>query len=500
MLPQMDHSVHIEPPTFSSNGPVLTTDSQMSTSTRACRKFPYNSARRRPSIYGLPLSYDDPLAALPSASSFPTITQPTPSCSGQIIASHHLFPGPPPSCYSRPCPSSMKIPKPPGEVGRPGRGGYNLRKTLGWSRQDYDNVKTIAKYDFVARYDNNWVIDDFVRCQLKYQRTVIKNRNRRREISTITDGVAIQNAACRFHKSLKYFGDLPLSGKAFAPSRQVFITVSEPSESHLRILRTVLKFPVELGGAQNTGYILSTPIRLIIILKWTNIQAWSFSGQSFGSELARIMIGITYITVQHCTFFLYQNYQKASMGLGLAAASTLAYQSKKLQFQWGQIQKPMFFESPCSSRAYVLVKDIGQLALSSLTLVAHIALIAIMMCEPSHNKALQWILSSIPALNIDMVNSPRTVLHVTFIVQVLANSDELLSGTNGEPPLDLDEVMEDVDNIMDVDKDDYKQVAEEEDKMDIDVVLVNTSHLTQIDLLVEHFSTVMCPGYWMDDM
>ncbi|KAJ3808964.1 hypothetical protein F5876DRAFT_66867, partial [Lentinula aff. lateritia] len=137
--------------------------------------------------------------------------------------------------------------------------------------------------------------------------------------------------------------------------------------------------------------------------------------------------------------------------------------------------------------------------------------IAIMMCELSHNKALQWIWSSSPALDIDMVNSPRTVLHVTFIVQVLANtsnktnhllapSDELLSGTNGGPPLDPDEVMDDVDNIMDVDEDDYKQVAEEEDKMGIDIVLVNTSHLTQMDLLVEHFSTVMCPGYWMDDI
>ncbi|KAJ3804126.1 hypothetical protein F5876DRAFT_83729 [Lentinula aff. lateritia] len=201
MPPQMDHSVHIEPPTFFSNGRVFTADSQMSTSTRACRKFPYDSARRRPSTYGLPL---------PSASSFPVISQPTPSYSGQITASHHLFPGPPPSCYSRPCPS-MKIPKPPGEVGRPGRGGYNLRKILGWSRQDYDNLKTIAKFDFVARYDNNWVIDDFVRCQLKYQRTVTKNRNRRRETSTITDGIAIQNAVYRFHKSLKYFGDFQRS-------------------------------------------------------------------------------------------------------------------------------------------------------------------------------------------------------------------------------------------------------------------------------------------------
>lgn len=34
-----------------------------------------------------------------------------------------------------------KIPKPNGEVGRPGRGGYNLRIALGWEDERYDKVK-----------------------------------------------------------------------------------------------------------------------------------------------------------------------------------------------------------------------------------------------------------------------------------------------------------------------------------------------------------------------
>ena len=29
------------------------------------------------------------------------------------------------------------IPKPPGEVGRPSRGGYTLKKELGWPEKDY---------------------------------------------------------------------------------------------------------------------------------------------------------------------------------------------------------------------------------------------------------------------------------------------------------------------------------------------------------------------------
>jgi hypothetical protein len=35
------------------------------------------------------------------------------------------------------------IPKPQGEAGRPGRGGYNLQETLGWSDIDYKKLKVI---------------------------------------------------------------------------------------------------------------------------------------------------------------------------------------------------------------------------------------------------------------------------------------------------------------------------------------------------------------------
>lgn len=33
-----------------------------------------------------------------------------------------------------------KIPKPPGEASRPGRGGYTLRVVLGWNPKDYKKV------------------------------------------------------------------------------------------------------------------------------------------------------------------------------------------------------------------------------------------------------------------------------------------------------------------------------------------------------------------------
>ncbi|KAJ3754966.1 hypothetical protein F5878DRAFT_664938 [Lentinula raphanica] len=101
------------------------------------------------------------------------------------------------------------IPKPPGEAGRPGRGGYNLQKVLGWSKADYDEVKdfikilvrrldcsipftehslfeidsirtkAIARFKFLALYSNDWVVDDFIRSRLKYERTLMRNRMKR---------------------------------------------------------------------------------------------------------------------------------------------------------------------------------------------------------------------------------------------------------------------------------------------------------------------------------
>ncbi|KAL5511026.1 hypothetical protein ACEPAG_3745 [Sanghuangporus baumii] len=45
------------------------------------------------------------------------------------------------------CESSSLIRKPPGEVGRPGRGGYNLQKTLrdlGWSTKSFEKKKKVV--------------------------------------------------------------------------------------------------------------------------------------------------------------------------------------------------------------------------------------------------------------------------------------------------------------------------------------------------------------------
>ncbi|KAJ3779647.1 hypothetical protein GGU10DRAFT_382084 [Lentinula aff. detonsa] len=81
-----------------------------------------------------------------------------------------------------------KIEKPLGEVGRPGWGGYNLEAALDWPRSQLKRVKTIwtapsvflinpwsdwrglAKFPFLANYRRLWVVDDIIRCRLKYEK------------------------------------------------------------------------------------------------------------------------------------------------------------------------------------------------------------------------------------------------------------------------------------------------------------------------------------------
>ncbi|KAJ4496243.1 hypothetical protein C8J55DRAFT_414311 [Lentinula edodes] len=97
------------------------------------------------------------------------------------------------------------IPKPPGEVGRPNRGGYSLFLVLGWPKKKYDKVKNFIndlvekhldcglpmseqaredlkkvrikateKFVFLKEYSGLWVTNDFIRNHLKYQKTVIR--------------------------------------------------------------------------------------------------------------------------------------------------------------------------------------------------------------------------------------------------------------------------------------------------------------------------------------
>ncbi|KAJ3768791.1 hypothetical protein FB446DRAFT_791987 [Lentinula raphanica] len=99
----------------------------------------------------------------------------------------------------------LLIPKPPGEVGRPNRGGYSLFPVLGWPKKKYDKVKlfindlvekhldctapmsdqplesvkkvrvqAVEKFVFLKDYRRLWVVDDFIRNHLKYRKTVIK--------------------------------------------------------------------------------------------------------------------------------------------------------------------------------------------------------------------------------------------------------------------------------------------------------------------------------------
>ncbi|KAJ3718804.1 hypothetical protein C8R42DRAFT_643866 [Lentinula raphanica] len=102
---------------------------------------------------------------------------------------------------------SAKIPKPEGEVGRPGRGGYNLRATLKWPYKRWKLVhgfirtrvlatmdcslpfsdqpllklqtmrdESLTKFPFLSNYEKLWVVDDLVRCRLKYEKTASKRK------------------------------------------------------------------------------------------------------------------------------------------------------------------------------------------------------------------------------------------------------------------------------------------------------------------------------------
>ncbi|KAJ3715438.1 hypothetical protein C8R42DRAFT_645838 [Lentinula raphanica] len=103
--------------------------------------------------------------------------------------------------------NSGGIPKPEGEVGRPGRGGYNLQATLKWSRKTWRDVhnfvkhrvldtmdcslpyseqpmfklravreEALARFPFLNDYERLWVVDDLVRCRLKYEKSALKRK------------------------------------------------------------------------------------------------------------------------------------------------------------------------------------------------------------------------------------------------------------------------------------------------------------------------------------
>ncbi|KAJ3759353.1 hypothetical protein EV360DRAFT_69584 [Lentinula raphanica] len=109
-----------------------------------------------------------------------------------------------------------KIPKPVGEAGRPGRGGYSLQAALSWPEERYGKVKryinrivqdkmectvpyteqpllvlkqvrdlAAAKYPFLTQYRDNWATDDFIRAQLKYRKAALQKEAIETELADI---------------------------------------------------------------------------------------------------------------------------------------------------------------------------------------------------------------------------------------------------------------------------------------------------------------------------
>ncbi|KAJ3745229.1 hypothetical protein EV361DRAFT_954500 [Lentinula raphanica] len=109
--------------------------------------------------------------------------------------------------YESPDEDTVGIPKPEGEVGRPGRGGYNLRTTLNWPYKRWKLVhgfirnrvlatldcslpfsdqpllklqairdEALTKFTFLSDYEKLWVVDDLVRCRLKYEKSALKRK------------------------------------------------------------------------------------------------------------------------------------------------------------------------------------------------------------------------------------------------------------------------------------------------------------------------------------
>ncbi|KAK7434684.1 hypothetical protein VKT23_020048 [Stygiomarasmius scandens] len=121
--------------------------------------------------------------------------------------------------------ASGKIRKPPGEVGRPGRGGYTLSKVLGWHPDQYSEVKTYInkkcsndldgrlplteqdpdlrravraearkKFPFLNDYADDWVTDDFMRGSLKYLKAALKKDDKDAELEKLRAEIETRDA------------------------------------------------------------------------------------------------------------------------------------------------------------------------------------------------------------------------------------------------------------------------------------------------------------------
>ncbi|KAJ3720329.1 hypothetical protein C8R42DRAFT_722054 [Lentinula raphanica] len=159
----------------------------------------------------VPLIFSDEDTTTPSKPETPTPSSsryprrfPTPIVYGSDSGSDSETPG-----LSHPDSEGRSggIPKPDGEAGRPGRGGYSLQATLKWSVKKWRSVQGFirsrvletldcslplsnqpllrvqairdqasTKFPFLNDYENLWVVDDMIRSRLKYEKTALKRK------------------------------------------------------------------------------------------------------------------------------------------------------------------------------------------------------------------------------------------------------------------------------------------------------------------------------------
>ncbi|KAI6107826.1 hypothetical protein EDD16DRAFT_1523106 [Pisolithus croceorrhizus] len=73
---------------------------------------------------------------------------------------------------------SDKIPKPSGEAGRPGHGGYNLEDQLGWGEDCFKNLKVTAEFPDMDSFENCWPVLDLIQMHLKYLSSRARQKRR----------------------------------------------------------------------------------------------------------------------------------------------------------------------------------------------------------------------------------------------------------------------------------------------------------------------------------
>ncbi|KAI6103789.1 hypothetical protein EDD16DRAFT_1524991 [Pisolithus croceorrhizus] len=111
------------------------------------------------------------------------------------------------STSSTQSPEALKIPKPPGEPGCPGRGSYTLETTLDWNQKVYSKFKVshtclsaqdpallkvihqkaVDKFPDLKDYSNCWPVNDIIMMQLKYMSSCARQQEKEGKDALLVD-------------------------------------------------------------------------------------------------------------------------------------------------------------------------------------------------------------------------------------------------------------------------------------------------------------------------